>query len=157
MKHRFILKGLSPFSINAMYYKGNFGKTAAAKDWCYQVFHALSTEENQKKLHGLRESFDPKKHCHYVSMWAVYPEKEFQTKSGGISARTQDCSNFEKPLLDCFFLPKYFTEPAPYGCKNLNTDDRSVVSLNSYKKAGERALVVEIEVRELSNLEAYQE
>lgn len=134
-----------------MYYKGNFGKTAAAKDWTYKVFHALSTPENLKKLQELREIFDPKIHCHYVSMWAVYPEKELYTKSGGVSARTQDCSNWEKPLLDCFFLPKYFTEPAPYGCLNLNTDDRSVVQLVSAKVEGDRALIVEVSIKAIKD------
>lgn len=162
--HQFVLSGLSPFSINAMYYKGNFGKTAAAKDWTYQVFHALNTKENLAKLQTLREAFDSKLHCHYVAMWAVYPNKELYTKAGGVSARTQDCSNWEKPLLDCLFLPKYFIEPAPYGCKNLNTDDRSVVQLLSAKVEGPRALVINIQIKKISdrpitlpNLAAYQE
>lgn len=136
MRESFTIQ-LKPFSINAMYYGDGRTKTQAARDWSYQVFHKLSQEGIKTKLKKLRDHFDHKKHGYVVRLSATYPEKLFYRKAGGISAKTMDISNWEKPLIDLLFLPKYFDQEPPYGCENLNIDDKYIVGLSSRKQPGE--------------------
>ncbi len=123
------------FSINAMYGPKKF-KTSLARDWEMTVFHQLSSEENLTKFSRLREAFDPAIHGYSVSIIVYYPESKFYTKGGDISAHTHDVSNYEKPLVDLLFLPKYFDLNAPYGCRNLNVDDKYIVRMFSRKAVG---------------------
>lgn len=123
------------FSINAMYGPKKF-KTALARDWEMTVFHQLSSEENLTKFSRLREAFNPAEHGYSVSITVYYPESKFYTKGGDISAHTHDVSNYEKPLVDLLFLPKYFDLNAPYGCRNLNVDDKYIVRMFSRKAVG---------------------
>ena len=125
---------LKPFSINAMYYgNSKHGKTQDAREWSYNVFYILSKEENAQKLRRLREEFNPKKHCYRVRISAYFPESEYFNKSGTMSAKCFDISNFEKPLIDLIFLEKYMYLDSPYGAQNLGTDDRYIRSLYSEK------------------------
>lgn len=122
-----------PFSVNSMFYRDQRIKTGAARDWERQVLHQLSWSSTSEKLAKLRDAFDPSKHAYKVTMIAYYPLKTFYTKAGSISAKTMDCSNWEKPLQDLIFSPRYFDQEPPAGCKNLNCDDKFVVSLLSKK------------------------
>lgn len=134
MRETFLLKGHS-FSINGMYGPKKY-KTSAARDWEMTVLHQLSGAENQIKFERLRSCFDINKHTFSVTIVVEYPEQKFLTKAGHISAHTQDVSNVEKPLIDLFFLPKYYALESPYGCKNLNCDDKYITRMLSIKRAG---------------------
>lgn len=135
MYREFSIKGLKPVSINASYFPSQYGftKTSKANEWSYNIFYALGSKENEQYLKELREYFDPKKHVYIVYITVFYPKSEFFTKKDEISQKTIDVTNFEKAIVDCLFLPKHFDEPAPYGCKNLNIDDKHVVNVNSKK------------------------
>ncbi len=132
MRKEIILR-VPPFSINRMYYSDLKAKTADAREWSAQVLHQLNYADNQPQLQAIREYFDPKLHAFVVQMTAFYPKEIFFNKEGSISGRTQDESNWEKPLLDLVFGPKYFDQPSPYGAKNVNHDDRYIYRLISQK------------------------
>lgn len=155
MKQEFELWGFSPLSVNSTYVRGQNGVTKSqdAREWFQEACFLLGTQENSEKLKLLREAFNPKLHYYSFTIFAIYPEKELITRKGEMSARAKDCSNFEKSILDVFMLPKFFTEAPPYGCPNLNIDDRYVGELRSYKARGKQAgIKVRIEVKELSQL-----
>lgn len=125
---------LKTFSVNQMYYGNRQIKTVAAKEWSYTVFHELSKKHNQEELLKLREYFDPSKHVYVLNMTAYYPKEILFTKKGYISGRAHDITNWEKPLVDLIFHPKYFDISTPYGCKNLNIDDKFVTDCYSKKR-----------------------
>lgn len=129
MRASFLLP-VRPMSVNSSYH--NYGKTAQYRDWSHTVFYLLDKQENQDKLAALRDAFDPKKHGLSFSITLFSPE--LYVKSGELSGRVVDCSNFEKAVLDVFCLPKYAEKAAPYGVKNLMVDDKYVVRLFSQKK-----------------------
>ncbi len=130
----FVLKGRS-FSINAMYGPKKF-KTSEARDWEMTVFHQLGHGDNVAKFERLRAAFNPAVHGYSIAITVVYPETKFYTKVGDISAHTHDVSNYEKPLVDLFFLSKYFNNDVPYGTKNLNCDDKYIIRMFSRKCVG---------------------
>jgi hypothetical protein len=122
-----------------MYYAtgSGYNKTVEARRWTMNVFHQLSTEAHEAAFEELRRHFDETKHVLVVEMTAFYPKEDFITKKGTISARTIDASNWEKSLLDCLLLKKFFGLPSPEGCMNMNTDDKFVVELRSLKRISE--------------------
>lgn len=155
MKRTLLLPDIKPMSVNAMYFRSFNGvsKTAKASDWTYEVFFALSSAENLLAMQDLRNHFDPNKHVLSFSITAAYSKEDLYTKKGQISARTQDCTNFEKSIVDCICLPKYYDQVAPQGCQNLNIDDRYITEVHSFKAlstSGRSALIVDIEIRDLS-------
>jgi hypothetical protein len=116
MQRSLELVNLKPFSINAAYANGGNGgrfKTQAFNEWQSEVFFQLSQAPNSVALKELREYFDSKKHKYEVQLIASYPKKEFYTKDGSISAKTHI--------------------PQPYGCKNLNIDDKFLTKCISEK------------------------
>jgi len=156
MKHCFTLDGIKPLSVNSTYTNVGRGraKTQAARDWTSEFFYQLGTQENLKKLAELRETFDPAQHFYAVQLDMYYPDSLLFRKGGGISAKTVDLSNFEKSIIDCLFLPKFNNTPFPYGCENLNIDDKFVAELVSRKKAAQaHQLSIAIEIRPLSILQ----
>lgn len=126
---------LEPFSVNRMYGRDRRYKTADYKDWELAVVQALSVPVVQQKLKELREFFDPKQHAFVVKFDFQYPHAVLYNKAGEISSRAEDLSNTEKPLLDILFLPKYHVQTRPYGCPNINADDKHVLRLTSSKRA----------------------
>ena len=136
MRETFLLSGRS-FSVNAMTYATKKFKTTECREWEASVLHQLNSTENIAKLQNLRNFFDPKRHSYAVSITVVYPTSHFYTKQNLISAHTHDVSNVEKPLIDLFFLPKYYNQRDPYGAPNLNVDDKYVTRLFSCKKVGD--------------------
>lgn len=116
-----------------MYYRDRSVKTTEARHWTYEVFDVLNQSENQEKLENLRNFFEKKKHAYCVELIAYYPEELYYTKAGDMSSRTFDISNWEKPLIDLIFLPKYHKQTAPNGCPNLNVDDRYLKKMSSLK------------------------
>lgn len=154
MKRSFVLSNLKPFSINAAYCtQGNSRiKTQAFREWQTEVFFQLDLPEPKAALKELREYFDETKHCFHIMLTVFYPKEQFYTKKGLISARTQDVSNWEKPLIDCIFLPKHFNTPVPYGCENLNIDDKFLTRCVSEKSVSEESafeIWIQIEVKSL--------
>lgn len=134
------------FSINSMYYATKKIKTQAAREWECTVLHELSKPSILAQLDFMRSRFDKKIHGYEVSIVAYYPETELYTKTGELSSKVHDLSNIEKPLIDLIFLPKYFTQEYPYGCKNLNCDDRYIKRLHSEKRVGEAALEISLTI-----------
>lgn len=122
-----------PFSINAATYSDARTKTREYYDWSSKIFHQLNTPENLDKMTQIRESFDENLHAFEVEITAVYPRSIFITKEGKLSARTIDVTNFEKLLVDLFFDKQFNTKPAPYGVKNINVNDKNIISLISKK------------------------
>jgi hypothetical protein len=115
---------IKPYSINRYYYSDRQTKTAAARNWELQTLGFIKEHAAAfKTMYGL---FDESKHAFRVKLDAYYPSKEFMNKAGRVSARTMDLSNWEKPLLDLLFLPKYVG--------NLGIDDRFIVELKSTKQ-----------------------
>ena len=143
------------FSINSMFNCGNarLGKSAGAQDWTLNAFYELSKYE--ALFIGMRSVFDPLLHYYSVKLHAHYPIKQFQAKGSGISQRTHDLSNFEKPLIDLIFLAKHCEYAVPYGCQNLCIDDKYVAELLSTKRAtteDKPFILVDIEIKFLSEL-----
>jgi hypothetical protein len=130
-----------------MHYSDARTKTTEYHEWASNIMHQLSYKANKLALAELREKFDPKKHDFVVHMSAIYPPNIFTTKEGILSSRTIDCSNWEKPLIDLFFDKQYFDRPSPYGCENLNINDKHIIRLMSLKKPGTaNQLVVSIKI-----------
>jgi len=122
---------IEAFSINAVFSRDKRWKTSAYKHWEMKLFMQLSSPENQKKLKALREAYQI---GDTFSVRFIFYHGNFYTKAGQISAHTEDLSNVEKVLLDCFFLEKYCRHPVPYGAPNIAQDDRFVTTLISQKK-----------------------
>lgn len=139
------------FSINKMYNnRRSFGTSAAFKQWTAGLFHKLSTEQNLQSFTDLREFFNPKSHCFNLDLTFTFPSKVYYTKEGQMSARCFDISNIEKPLIDLIFLPEYYKKPSPYGCKNLNIDDKYIRSMRSRKISGDmHRIQIDIEIQSL--------
>jgi len=125
---------LEPFSINAVYYRDRRHKTQAYRDWELSIFQCLNAPDIQQQLSDLRKAYDENKHCFSVDFTFYFPN--LLNKSGKISSRVEDLSNVEKVLLDVLFLPKFHVQDFPFGCKNINADDKYVLSLTSKKKLG---------------------
>lgn len=124
---------LQPFSVNRTYYRDRRHKTQDFRDWELATINALAAPQVQSKLAKIREGFDAKKHGFVVRFKYMYPAAILFNKQGQISSRAEDLSNVEKPLLDVLFLPKYSVQPFPWGCPNVNADDKHVLRLNSSK------------------------
>lgn len=135
MRESFRLTG-KPFSVNAMFYRDARTKTQDWREWSAQVFHQLSTESNLKKLSNLRNAFDPALHHVHVTLTVYYKRDLFYNRSGEVSAKTMDITNFEKPLVDLFCDNRYFETAYPYGCQNLNINDKYITQLLSRKLSG---------------------
>lgn len=67
-------------------------------------------------------------------MIVYYPKDKVLTKKDELSNKCFDTTNIEKPLMDLIFLPKYFDLEYPFGCKNLNLDDKFLLDLVSKKR-----------------------
>lgn len=136
MKETFKLHGLRPLSVNSTYARtiGGVVKSSEARDWYYTAFHLLSSQENSERFAKLRAHFDPKKHIFKVHIRAYYPKAQFVTKQGAISSKTLDLTNTEKSIIDCLFLKRFYDQPTPQGCLNLNTDDKYILDLHSCKR-----------------------
>mgnify|MGYP003349633707 CR=1 FL=1 len=124
---------LEPFSVNRTYYRDRRHKTQDFRDWEMAAINALSRPQIQEKLTAIRGKFDATKHGFLVKFVYMYPQSVLFNKQGQISSRAEDLSNVEKPLLDVLFLPKYHVQPFPWGCSNVNADDKYVLRLNSQK------------------------
>jgi hypothetical protein len=125
---------IAPFSINAYHYADKRHKTREARDWETKVLYQLNKPAAQKSFAELRAHFDLNKHVYSANLIAYYPESTFFTAKGLISQRTLDLTNWEKPIIDLLFLPKHYNNPEPYGCKNLNIDDKFLGRMFSTKK-----------------------
>lgn len=125
-----------PYSINKMYYNKGIKKvrTQQARNWSYQVFSQLSRPYNRSQLNKFREHFNRSEMGIDIHIQVRYNDAKLFRKKGGFSTASMDCSNFEKPLIDLLFDPKYFDREPPEGCKNLNMDDVVIGRLVSEKR-----------------------
>lgn len=135
-------------SVNKLYIRGHNGvtKSSAARNWTTTLFHMLDKPEHVQAFADLRTAFDEKMHAYRVAITYSYPREVLLTKKGTMSARTVDAGNGDKVLIDCLFLAKHAVEPAPYGCQNLQTDDKAILQLTSRKAIGEPGISVDIEI-----------
>ena len=123
---------VAPISVNSMYYNDKrHGKTKAALTWSEEVLYGL--KKYAPEIEKLTALFDSKKHVYTVHFIMNAPVDFYYNKAGEISARLIDVSNFEKPLLDLIFLPKFFGTNYPKQAINFNADDRYVRKLTSEK------------------------
>lgn len=159
--HEIILSfpGLGPLSVNATYVRTNKGtyKTSTAVEWMANIFNVIQHPDNQEKFSDFKSEFDPKKHAVSVSLYCVYKKEILYTKKGEISNKTVDCTNWEKALVDCIFLPKFNDAAFPYGAPNLNLDDRIIVKLESWKaEAGTGGPGLRVHIKRLDFLDIPQ-
>lgn len=143
---------IEPYSINAVYYNNRSIKRPEALQWGYRVMHLMSDDKIASKLEKLRKHFDPSKHQYHVHLVFKYPKNLLYKADGSLSARAHDLSNIEKLLVDHLFLPVYFNKETPYGCKNLNVDDKYITKLVSEKTASHdevHAIDITIRIRPL--------
>lgn len=124
---------LKPFSINRMFCRDISHKTADYKDWERAAVLALAQKVPQAAMAAFRQQFDASQHGIVVRMHFQIPEDILITKAGLLSSRAMDITNVEKPLLDILCLPKFHVQSAPFGCLNLNIDDKYVLRLTSTK------------------------
>lgn len=133
-----------------MYY-ANRSKTTEAREWSCNILHHLSSTSNAKSLSEARSYFDKKIHCIQTTIIAYYPKEKVITLKGDVSNKSFDTTNIEKPLIDLIFLPKYFDKEYPYGCKNLNVDDKFLLDCYSKKRIspdGNHYIKVIIEIKD---------
>jgi len=136
---------ISAFSINRMYGRDRRHKTQVYKDWEMGALQALSAASVQQQFTSLRDAYKEGTHCFNVEL--EFHSPDLLNKQGTISSRVEDLSNTEKILLDILFLPKFHVQPFPYGCKNVNTDDKYVLKLTSSKHlSATQKIVVRIEL-----------
>lgn len=110
-----------------MYYGDKrLGMTAATKEWYQGVFERVRAQPEDFKR--LRDFFNPSKHVYRVFIEVLAPESIFYTKSGELTAKLVDCSNYEKPILDSLMLKKFFSDSG-----NLCIDDKYVQYMESKK------------------------
>lgn len=147
MRRSFTL-AIEPFSLNAMYCRDIRYKSAKFRNWQPRFFMQMAQVLPQQAFKDLREAFDPLKNSYLVCLTYYYPEF-FTKKDAQISAQTEDLSNCEKIIVDALFLPKNHAIGVPYGCPNLNIDDKHIVCLTSKKKpakAGETKTTMRIDI-----------
>lgn len=99
------------------------------------VFNALDTPEHINAMELLHSNFDASRHGFHIELTCFYPQEQFKAKAGNISSKTQDITNWEKPLVDLLFLDKYSFSQAPFGIQNIRIDDKFIVSMLSQKKS----------------------
>lgn len=147
---RFVLN-VKPFSINQLFYRDGKRKTQEARNWEITVFDALNTAEHLASMAILRQDFDAKLHAFEIELTCFYPAELFRTKEGNISSRTQDITNWEKPLVDLIFLDRYSFSAPPFGVANIQIDDKFIVSMLSQKKSHtESRTKIEVIIRRVS-------
>ncbi len=152
MRRSFILN-IEPFSLNAKFCRDLRYTSSGYKQWTMRFFTQMDKKTAQMAMKELREVFDLKKHAYSVRMTAYYPR--FYTKEGTISATTEDITNWEKLAVDHLFLPKNHVLPVPYGCPNLNVDDKHIVQLTSRKRPaviGEKQTYIKVEIAIVNRL-----
>lgn len=123
---------VAPISVNSMYYGDRRnGKTPGALRWSEEVLYSM--RKHEAEFEAISALFDPKKHCYTIQLTMNVPRDVFYTKTGEMSSRVIDLSNFEKPTVDLLMLKKFYGRNYPKQAINLNTDDRYLRRLISEK------------------------
>ena len=137
-----------------MYGKQKF-KTTQAREWSYQVFNHLNHISNIKNMKAFRESFNSDIEAIEADLTFYFPEDIILLKKGGISGRAFDITNMEKCIVDLIFDKQYFEKDPPYGCENLNLDDKYIISMQSRKRVspdGEFSMVIKLKTIPLEDV-----
>ena len=137
-----------PLSVNAMTFRDKRFKSSKYKSWETKVLLSFTSEQSQEEFDKIRKMYQHGVHCFKVKLTAYYNTSSYFTKSGIVSNKTIDCSNWEKAIVDLLFLPKYHDLKPPSGAPNINVDDRYIISLTSEKTYTEHSthMIAEIEV-----------
>lgn len=122
-----------------MYYRDRRHKTQDYRDWELATLQAMNSPFIQQEMQKIREAFNAETSAFSVRLTALYPAPVLFNKQGTISSRAEDLTNWEKPIVDLLFLPKIHVQPQPYGCPNINADDKYILSLHSAKKVSKDA------------------
>ena len=123
---------VQPISVNSMYYNDRrLGKTKDAQSWSDQVLYGLRKYEEQ--ITKFTAQFNKKDHVLAAHMISYSPLDFFYTKTGEMSGRLVDITNWEKPTIDLLLLPKFYGTNYPKQAINLNIDDRYLRKLTSEK------------------------
>lgn len=149
---KYLYLPIKAFSINQMTGRDVRHKTKAYKNWCYRVFEQLNTDDNQKSLKDLREFFNEEKHAYVIHMTTYYPESDLITHKNTLSAKAFDTTNVEKPLVDLLFDPVFSKKDPPFGCCNLQSNDKYLLDMYSKKRIAEShkiELIIEIVEKDL--------
>lgn len=129
---------IGAYSVNKMTYRDIRFKTAEYKDWASQVLQLLSEE---KDLIDLAAQFDELKHGFVVTVCVEYPKHVFYTKNGAVSAKTVDCTNVGKPLVDLIFG------------QTMGINDKYIISYRESKRVGARnSILVVVDLVLLSSV-----
>lgn len=137
MEKSFILP-IKTFSLNKKHCRDARHTTRDYKDWEATVCYELDKKERREALKELRETFEDSTDIYILEFTAYYPREILFTKKDKPSSKCHDITNWEKPLQDILFDTKFFARTAPYGCKNLNIDDKYVFDLISKKRASDK-------------------
>lgn len=124
MKVSIALMGAKAFSINKTYSRDMRFKSSEYKDWFIRTKTTIEEHEAYKELLDMAGDFNVLGGEFSVHMEVVYPSWLYYNKSGQISAKTFDCSNVEKVLIDLLFGDI------------MNVNDRNITRLVSTKRAG---------------------
>ena len=125
---------VGPFSVNRMHSRDKRHKTAVYKQWERSILEELNRPLIQQQLKKFRESFVEGQHEVWLILRSFYPKAKLINQQNDISSRAEDLTNWEKPLVDLLFLPKFHVQPFPYGAPNCNTDDKRITKMKSSKE-----------------------
>lgn len=120
---------MKAFSVNKYYGRDQRYKTAAAKQYESAVLSRLLKHNQLLEMAKIHRQTGG---CFHISIDCKYPKKDFYNEQGKISAKTFDCSNIEKPLLD-LILGRF-----------MEVNDKNVVKLVSTKSAAGASHTIDI-------------
>lgn len=121
---------VKPFSVNQMTYRDARFKTAEYKAWAEMVLAQLSEMDQHKELMAIAADHARLGGVFHVEFTYEYPPHVFYNKSKQVSAKTIDCSNGAKPLLDLIFGD------------TMKVNDRFVTKLTERKCVGARTRIL---------------
>lgn len=125
---------IKTFSINEKSTRNASYTTQKYKDWAAKALYQLDKPSVKEELKKIREYLNIEKHIIEVELIAYYPKDVVFTKKDLPSSRCHDITNWEKILVDLMFLPNYHDRKVPYGCQNLNIDDKYLFDCISRKR-----------------------
>lgn len=100
MTYEFTLP-MRAFSVNAYRYRNNINKTKEAR--AYEAEFLQKLEMHRAPLMSLAAHWRSVRGTIKVTYVCIYPRDFYLNAKGEVSARTYDCTNFEKPIQDLVF------------------------------------------------------
>jgi Holliday junction resolvase RusA-like endonuclease len=114
---------IKPFSINQKSCRDARYTTVPYKAWAQEAYeHMRQHSELVQFAINVHNVINPK---YEIKLCAYYPFSTFYNKSGGVSTKTIDITNYEKLLVDVLFN------------EILNVNDKFIIKMLSEKKEAE--------------------